>query len=204
LATKASIWAKVWPWCSQADSRRCTSTTFWAEAYAASASAGLMRRGEDIERDCREQLAWIRYRAVSMRIRDDRGKETELSRQAATWRKSPRIVWRPRHAGELSAKEVTLGLVVLIGGPVGLVIGAIGAIGVGAASGRWGGPVGLLAAVVWVVVVSRLFRRRLNRMARGQALAQEECPACGYGLKGIPRQEDQCRVCPECGAAWRS
>lgn len=31
----------------------------------------------------------------------------------------------------------------------------------------------------------------------------KECLACGYGLEHVPRAEDGCVVCPECGAAWR-
>ena len=29
------------------------------------------------------------------------------------------------------------------------------------------------------------------------------CPSCGYGLREIEAEEDGCRECPECGAAWR-
>jgi hypothetical protein len=29
------------------------------------------------------------------------------------------------------------------------------------------------------------------------------CAACGYDLIGQEPEEDGCRVCPECGAAWR-
>jgi len=30
-----------------------------------------------------------------------------------------------------------------------------------------------------------------------------DCGACGYGLAEIPAEPDGCKVCPECGAAWR-
>ncbi len=29
------------------------------------------------------------------------------------------------------------------------------------------------------------------------------CPACGYSIAEIEPEEDGCRVCPECGSAWR-
>lgn len=29
------------------------------------------------------------------------------------------------------------------------------------------------------------------------------CPACGQSLDGLLAEEDGCRVCPECGGAWR-
>jgi hypothetical protein len=34
-------------------------------------------------------------------------------------------------------------------------------------------------------------------------LAEGHCPSCGYGLMELKEQEDGCRVCAECGAAWR-
>jgi hypothetical protein len=43
---------------------------------------------------------------------------------------------------------------------------------------------------------------RPARMAEA-FLRHAHCPGCGYGLRGVPRQEDGCTVCPECGAAWR-
>ncbi|MCC6427641.1 MAG: hypothetical protein IT435_12575 [Phycisphaerales bacterium] len=39
-----------------------------------------------------------------------------------------------------------------------------------------------------------------------EQLAREDppiCVACEYDLAGIPIADDGCRVCPECGAAWR-
>lgn len=29
------------------------------------------------------------------------------------------------------------------------------------------------------------------------------CPSCGYALVNLPEQADGCRVCAECGGAWR-
>ncbi|MBY0113989.1 MAG: hypothetical protein K2Y21_14325 [Phycisphaerales bacterium] len=30
------------------------------------------------------------------------------------------------------------------------------------------------------------------------------CPACSYDLRGTLVEQDRCRVCPECGGAWRA
>lgn len=30
------------------------------------------------------------------------------------------------------------------------------------------------------------------------------CPSCGYRLPDVPPDPDGCRVCPECGGAWRA
>lgn len=35
------------------------------------------------------------------------------------------------------------------------------------------------------------------------ALRVHRCPGCVYDLSTIAAQDDGCRVCPECGAAWR-
>ncbi len=34
-------------------------------------------------------------------------------------------------------------------------------------------------------------------------LRQMLCPACGYSLRLVPVEPDACRVCPECGGAWK-
>ena len=35
------------------------------------------------------------------------------------------------------------------------------------------------------------------------ASSERLCPCCAYPLEGIEPEEDECTVCPECGAAWR-
>ena len=34
-------------------------------------------------------------------------------------------------------------------------------------------------------------------------LREGYCPACGYAVAEFEPEADDCRVCPECGAAWR-
>ncbi|MEQ8843626.1 MAG: hypothetical protein RIB58_02135 [Phycisphaerales bacterium] len=34
-------------------------------------------------------------------------------------------------------------------------------------------------------------------------LARGRCPACGAVIAELEPQEDNCRVCPECGSAWK-
>ena len=34
-------------------------------------------------------------------------------------------------------------------------------------------------------------------------LQARKCASCGYALDAVQIQSDGCRVCPECGAAWR-
>lgn len=44
---------------------------------------------------------------------------------------------------------------------------------------------------------------RLYRAQRRAGLALGFCPSCGYPVTGLKVQNDGCRVCPECGSAWR-
>jgi ribosomal protein L37AE/L43A len=63
--------------------------------------------------------------------------------------------------------------------------------------------------VIGLVVVGSYFRRRAGfrkglRKVRGVMLDASLCPSCTHSLEGLPRHEDGCVVCPECGAAWLS
>lgn len=46
-------------------------------------------------------------------------------------------------------------------------------------------------------------RERTEEIKRG-AIRAGRCPACGYGLDELLPEQDDCVVCPECGAAWRA
>ena len=48
-------------------------------------------------------------------------------------------------------------------------------------------------------------RRRARReaFARLMTLGHGLCPSCAYAMRPTPVQSDGCRVCPECGSAWR-
>lgn len=59
-----------------------------------------------------------------------------------------------------------------------------------------GAVLGALAAV------RNAWRERPARL-QAEMLARGLCPACGYGLAGVPPEEDGCRRCPECSAFWR-
>jgi hypothetical protein len=52
---------------------------------------------------------------------------------------------------------------------------------------------------VVVIVLQPTFRRAAVRRILGLGL----CAGCAYELSGAPAGADGCRVCPECGAAWR-
>lgn len=65
------------------------------------------------------------------------------------------------------------------------------------------------AAIIVLVVVGSYFRRRSGfrkglRDVRRIMLEASRCPSCTHPLDGLPRHDDGCVVCPECGAAWIS
>jgi hypothetical protein len=55
--------------------------------------------------------------------------------------------------------------------------------------------VGLASLLPAVVAERRRHARALSTQGR--------CGACGYDLAHTRAADDNCRVCPECGAAWR-
>lgn len=42
-----------------------------------------------------------------------------------------------------------------------------------------------------------------RRYAARAMAADGVCPACGYGVAGVPAGTDGLTICPECAAAWR-
>ncbi|MEO1278047.1 MAG: hypothetical protein AAFV77_03730 [Planctomycetota bacterium] len=44
---------------------------------------------------------------------------------------------------------------------------------------------------------------RALRYQRAASFALGLCPGCGYSIAELQPEADGCRVCPECGAAWR-
>ena len=62
---------------------------------------------------------------------------------------------------------------------------------------------------VWLGLAVAIFasRRAIDAAGRRAVLAclnAEVCPGCGYSLRGLEAEADGCRVCPECGGAWKT
>jgi hypothetical protein len=71
------------------------------------------------------------------------------------------------------------------------------------------GGIGVASVVIFVlltlsVVKSIVFGGGIRRLAFDACLQAGHCAACGYPLLEIEPEADGCRVCPECGAAWRA
>lgn len=64
------------------------------------------------------------------------------------------------------------------------------------------------AALAALFVVFRFTVGKMQRVKRGPkiiagALRRLRCGACGYSLAEVEPEQDGCRCCPECGAAWQ-
>ncbi|HLP84500.1 MAG TPA: hypothetical protein VK157_09125 [Phycisphaerales bacterium] len=71
-------------------------------------------------------------------------------------------------------------------------------------------PGGLVIAILYaglaltlIIQLSRGESPKKQHVDWTQIPLVKECLACGYGLEHVPRAQDGCVVCPECGAAWR-
>jgi len=57
----------------------------------------------------------------------------------------------------------------------------------------------IISLVAWSVMnTPRTVKNRVRRICFESGV----CPGCGYIIRGLPRADDGCTVCPECGAAW--
>lgn len=67
-------------------------------------------------------------------------------------------------------------------------------------------PLLLLVAICASVPVYFSFAARRTMITRLKRIYLDAgiCASCGYGLRDIPPEPDGCRVCPECGGAWRA
>ena len=69
-----------------------------------------------------------------------------------------------------------------------------------------GGATGYFAAVVLMLAalpISWWFDGVRKQSLRHSRLSRELCPACGYGIRGVPAKADGLTTCPECAAAWK-
>lgn len=63
-----------------------------------------------------------------------------------------------------------------------------------------GVPTGAVTPLVIVLIARRTAGRRLARWY----VRAGYCASCAYDLTATPAEADGCRVCPECGSAWRA
>ncbi len=139
---------------------------------------------------------WVHYR-------DDRGERLPSGylRSAGKARKAG----VPKDAAKRALKKVNAQ-----GMAMGLLFGTIAIaanafVNAWSASGRASGAY-LLAGLAVVLVALALHPIVVPRAIRSHKhgfLREGYCPACGYPITEIEPEGDACRVCPECGSAWK-
>lgn len=71
----------------------------------------------------------------------------------------------------------------------------------------WGSQAWLVILMIVTIVywnfVADILPQWRTRVERHSAADPLMCLACGYDLSAIEQESDGCRVCPECGAAWK-
>lgn len=133
-----------------------------------------------------------------MKIRDDRGVERELC--ASTGR----------------LRDVTVsGFFMLLHGAVLIVVSAavFGLSCLGSSVvfehfkfGGTGSVGAIICASALTVGAVVLYLRQISSAGSyvSTSVNSRSCRACGYDMDGLGVDGDGCRVCPECGAAWRA
>ena len=135
---------------------------------------------------------------------DDRGRGVEfrdldeMPTRLHLTREQRKRVDRAARRRPLPAK-MNLGPLILLGPPV-VVLGVLWLFGIQLPTAAgWA-----LAFVFFVLgtVALRLMRVIGMRWHNPALVVIGRCPSCGYDLTELPREDDGCVVCPECGAAW--
>ncbi len=71
------------------------------------------------------------------------------------------------------------------------------------ANAYWAIPIGLVVGILGPLAMMFVLRRlMLPRLVRAY-VADGFCGSCGFTIRGLEPEADGCRVCPECGCAWR-
>jgi hypothetical protein len=78
-----------------------------------------------------------------------------------------------------------------------------GPLGIFDMGGAWVAAIIVAAVMLWVPLLLAILRSSMLHELAATKLLVHQCGACAYDLSGTAPDSDGCRVCPECGAAWR-
>jgi alpha-beta hydrolase superfamily lysophospholipase len=134
-------------------------------------------------------------------IRDHRGRKVELSDYKSLPREMPAEV--RREVGRASAQQLRNIVWAMVGGSLGSLIVPLVMMSRMTAFDLIPRLAG--AAVVAAIIGGWWLWRGNTRAAAAirRCVTWGACPSCGYPLGSARVAEDGCRVCSECGAAWR-
>jgi hypothetical protein len=69
--------------------------------------------------------------------------------------------------------------------------------------GDWVGYLAMALMVFAALLLGWWFDCVRKQSLRRSRLGRGLCAACGYGVRGVPAQDDGLTICPECAVAWR-
>jgi hypothetical protein len=142
---------------------------------------------------------------LRLKITDDRGRKWTLCSIAEVWEAVPEERQEALVMADLGSTFKAIAVIVAV---FAMVLGVTVVVTRGWGSlSAYGVLVWPLAIALPIATVSLLqWKHHGGRRAqRAVALlaALRRCAACGYDLSVIIPEPDGCRLCPECGAAWR-
>lgn len=149
---------------------------------------------------------------MTVTITDDRGTRVPLvplewlfPGKGERGRRRERLMRASAYQPAITRREVgrTLAYGLLIV-PFVLVLGVVPAIVSGSSWPWWARALVMVPGALLPVVFGAVLARRISTERIAEAyLRAGLCASCGYELGTVEPEEDGCRVCPECGAAWR-
>ncbi|HYE61737.1 MAG TPA: hypothetical protein VD997_07050 [Phycisphaerales bacterium] len=141
-------------------------------------------------------------------IRDHRGRRVEMMRVSWYGRKNREVVQAAQDSligqpwSRRKLKNWLAAIVVGGGAPLVATLAASWLrpiIGV-----DWAFAVTLVVMLAWFATAGQWIWRRTSAEPLSAELVRRGCCAsCGYNLWDLVPEPDGCRVCPECGGAWR-
>jgi hypothetical protein len=133
-----------------------------------------------------------------MRIVDSRGNVFDAQPPTGWRRLAARVVWAPSQTADVSVWKLCVGAAAYMG------IGFSIVLAVAVCSPRVHASLGQLASVGALMAgLTLALRGMICAIIVRSTRAAWTCGACGYDLSGLTPQKDGCRVCPQCGGAWR-
>lgn len=130
-------------------------------------------------------------------ITDHRSRVYELIRDHPSETDSSAVEWR---RSQRSRRRLPLGCGVSLAAAL-LIVAALGSLG--AARHEVALVIGAFLFLGYSIYVVVGAVNNSPVLVVSDRLAHARCGGCGYALNGRPKEADGCRVCPECGGAWR-
>ena len=140
------------------------------------------------------------------RVQDSRGEWSRLDialddgerrdRQKA-WRDDAGMHNAPSLSNTCGPRRILLAVVGVFAAVAVMFVSA-GAIGFGLFT-----AIGTLVCIAMGGLTPVMMNEARRQAIQSLEICLGDCPSCDDDMRGLPRDADQCVVCPECGGAWR-